>query len=288
MAMTMLLSRSERGGREDEEVLRMRDSLRTRRHESDGFALILAILALMLLTTLGLTLAATTSTEIQIATNYKWSQQALYNAEAGLETGKRMLQRTDMVWSTILPAARPGFWTTAAPASAPSAPYTGATRNFENGSCDVRGGGQGYGAVLNNGALVLEDVTDVPAPISRSVRGAFTLWIRRVTVTNNDGTFSDSAKDDELVLTSEGSAPYTDVAAADAQFVAANRAIRVMEMTMTQTPGRECGTRAGQEGGGSGGAGFGACSQADNTTLPPALTGIAGAGNGSQIDAAVQ
>ena len=56
-----------------------------------GFALILAILSLMLLTFLGLTLAATTSTELQIATNYRWSQQALYNAEAGLEAAKLLL-----------------------------------------------------------------------------------------------------------------------------------------------------------------------------------------------------
>ena len=48
-----------------------------------GFALVLAILALMLLTFLGLTLAATTSTELKIASNYRWSQQARYNAEAG-------------------------------------------------------------------------------------------------------------------------------------------------------------------------------------------------------------
>ncbi len=59
-----------------------------------GFALVLAILALMLLTFLGLTLATTTSTELQIATNYRWGQQALYNAEAGLEAGKVILART--------------------------------------------------------------------------------------------------------------------------------------------------------------------------------------------------
>jgi len=50
-----------------------------RGHER-GFALILAILALMLLTFLGLTLATSTSTELRIATNYRWNQQALYNA----------------------------------------------------------------------------------------------------------------------------------------------------------------------------------------------------------------
>ena len=42
-----------------------------------GFALILAILA-HAPEFLGLTLATTTSTELQIATNYRWSQQARY------------------------------------------------------------------------------------------------------------------------------------------------------------------------------------------------------------------
>ena len=56
-----------------------------------GMALVLAIMALMLLTFLGLTLAATTSTELQIATNYRWSEQARYNAEAGVEAGKVIL-----------------------------------------------------------------------------------------------------------------------------------------------------------------------------------------------------
>src|SRR5688572_9529439 len=70
-----------------------------------GFALVLAILSLLLLTLLGLTMATTTSTELQIATNYRWSQQALYNAEAGIELGKRYLRQIE--WQTVLPPARP-------------------------------------------------------------------------------------------------------------------------------------------------------------------------------------
>jgi Tfp pilus assembly protein PilX len=49
----------------------------TNRRTESGFALILAILALLLLTFLGLTLTATTSTEMQIANNYRYAQQAL-------------------------------------------------------------------------------------------------------------------------------------------------------------------------------------------------------------------
>ncbi len=60
------------------------DRPRRRADEEQGFALVLAILALLLLTFLGLTLAVNTTTELQIATNFKWSQQALFNAEAGV------------------------------------------------------------------------------------------------------------------------------------------------------------------------------------------------------------
>ena len=67
-------------------------------------------MALMLLTFLGLTLAATTSTELQIATNYRWSQQALYNAEAGIEAGKIILRNipSAISWDTILPTVQRG------------------------------------------------------------------------------------------------------------------------------------------------------------------------------------
>jgi type II secretory pathway component PulK len=53
-----------------------------------GFALILALLALALLTTMGLALANSSSVELQIATNQRWAESARYNAEAGLEYAK--------------------------------------------------------------------------------------------------------------------------------------------------------------------------------------------------------
>jgi hypothetical protein len=93
-------------------VMYARDD-RGRARKQAGFALILAILSLMLLTFLGLTLAATTSTELQIATNYRWSQQALYNAEAGLQAAKLLLAQVSVVdgdFRNILPTARAGTW----------------------------------------------------------------------------------------------------------------------------------------------------------------------------------
>src|SRR6185503_6442223 len=73
-----------------------------------GVALVLAILALLLLTFLGLTLTATTSTEVQIANNFRWSQQALYNAEAGMEAARRLI--TTATPAVILPGFRPSSW----------------------------------------------------------------------------------------------------------------------------------------------------------------------------------
>ena len=77
--------------------------MKTRRDEA-GFALVLALLTLMVLTFLGLTLATTTSTELQVGYNYKWNQQASYNAQAGIELAKRFLRQ--QTWVVLMPAAR--------------------------------------------------------------------------------------------------------------------------------------------------------------------------------------
>src|SRR5258708_16373291 len=82
----------------------MGDRSRSKNGPPAGFAFILALLALMLLTFLGLALATSTSTELRIATNYRWQQQALYNAEAGIEAGRSLLRGVD--FETILAPAR--------------------------------------------------------------------------------------------------------------------------------------------------------------------------------------
>ena len=129
-----------------------------------GFALILAILSLMLLTFLGLTLATTTSTELQIATNYRWSQQALYNAEAGMEAARIVLSNNadvSQMWLNTLPQPRvdgggtPMWWSEGTPPGPVETSYTG--RDFDNMACDTRGG-VGYGLVLTEGGLRLEDI----------------------------------------------------------------------------------------------------------------------------------
>ena len=122
----------------------------------EGFALILAILALMLLTFLGLTLATTTSTELRIATNYRWNTQAVYNAEAGIEAGKRILQSLN--WARV--AARPSAGLVSdrrcpCPWSRRlnRYPLAGTIRlraQLGDGGLRQAGNGVGYGAVLHD------------------------------------------------------------------------------------------------------------------------------------------
>jgi len=70
-------------------------------HEERGVAIIVALMATLLLTALGLALVMVTSTETQIAANFRDSQEALYAADAGVE---RVVQDLLMVprWDDIL------------------------------------------------------------------------------------------------------------------------------------------------------------------------------------------
>jgi hypothetical protein len=214
----------------------MHDRNRDGRRGERGFALVLAILSLMLLTFLGLTMAATTSTELQIATNYRWSQQALYNAEAGLEVARVVLATVGgnaQSWSAQLPVARttdPG-WTPAAP----GAPYgTQRGRDFERWECDSRGLGVGNGLVLSDGTTFYENVTTYPNATDKSLNGAFTVWVRRPLVANNDGTYKDESRNDVLLIVSEGVAPYTgDFAGQASALLRSRQAVRVLETRFT-------------------------------------------------------
>ena len=196
----------------------MSDNRRDRRHEG-GFALILAILALMLLTFLGLTLATTTSTELRIATNYRWNTQALYNAEAGIEAGKRILQ--GLSWLQVLPAKR-ADWTpsTGLPLSAPVTPFPGrhdGHTNFEMGDCDRQGNGMGWPRPVRRPHRRLipyenDVVPDWPRP---RPNGAFTCGSAPLV----RGTVRELADDDDgglndtMILTAEGIAPYNGASA---------------------------------------------------------------------------
>ena len=224
-----------------------------------GFALVLAILSLMLLTFLGLTLATTTSTELQIATNYRWSQQALYNAEAGLEAARIVLSDPAVAdvatqWTGTLPAVRPGPWNVGA-APPPLEPLVG--RDFERSNCDLRGG-IGYGLVINDGVTRYENVSTFQGD---TLNGAFTIWIRRPLLVSNAGQYSDDTRNDALLIVSEGVAPYSGPGDA---FTQSRQAVRVLETRFSlglNRAGEPCGLgkQQGQEGGSPMGENFNPC-----------------------------
>jgi len=245
----------------------------TRPPKADGFALILALLSLLLLTFLGLTLATTTSTELQIATNYRWSQQAAYNAEAGIEAAKIYLRDHPSSWSTLLPGYRgsAATWTGVAPMlpAAPAAPggmpaadaYGNPLRNWWSQSCDYRGGNVGYGVVLNPVAGVLQYANSVPW-LPQRLNGAFTVWIRRgVLINTAAASFADDPSDLVLILTSEGIAPY---ASAGSQALRANMAVAVRELTLLRGID-SCEAYKSQQGGNVSGTGFWACAVLEGT-----------------------
>ena len=239
-----------------------------------GFALVLAILALMLLTFLGLTMAATSSTELQIATNYRWSQQALYNAQAGLEAAKIILAPSPPLndWSVVLPTARAGTWAFGA-APAPLDPMVDPRDYERRGAGCVDRAGIGYGRVLNLNGVSYSNVTTFGGA---NLNGAFTIWIRRdVTASTATGQFSDSTDSTAAIITAEGVAPYggTFTNAAVTNFTRANQATRILETGLglvTQSQNARCQGLAGQEGLAPSGENFDPCS-------PMKASGVAGA-----------
>ncbi len=250
---------------------------RTRATRESGFALVLAILSLLLLTFLGLTLAVTTSTELQIATNYRWSQQALYNAEAGLEAAKFVLSevgraQTDL--SSELPFPRAGSWhfgTTGAvggpPEPVPAARPT--LRDYElKGTCADRSG-VGYGRVLTgtDGVTTYQGVSQF---MGTRLNGAFTVWVRRELKVDAQGNLSEQPADNfSAVVTSEGIAPFLSDASA---FNRANQARHVVEASyaLLVNRGQRCQGLVGQAGGAPSGENFDPCS-------PLTAAGVAGA-----------
>jgi len=267
-----------------------------------GFALILALLALMLLTFLGLTLATSTSTELKIATNYRWQQQALYNAEAGVEAGKQILSGITN-WTGILPTKRTASWDgvttpTSTRGGANAAlgrndAFSNVSRNFENGPCDKRGNGVGYGAVLddNTGAAPYQYKTTM---FGQSLQGAFTLWVRRPVIVQDNGTLLDytgQGDEDHLVLVAEGVAPYTGAQLASST-AASNAAVQTVEVLLSKVSSSQSttcqGTRAGQAGMSASGANFSECDAVTSAGLG-ALMGPAGSpGRGAGSDLQVK
>jgi hypothetical protein len=80
------------------------NSLDTRLSNERGTALIIALMAMMLLTALGAAVVMVSNTETHIASNYRNSQEALYAADAAVE---RVVQDLLMIprWNDILSGA---------------------------------------------------------------------------------------------------------------------------------------------------------------------------------------
>jgi len=244
----------------------------------------MALLALMLLTAVGLTLATSTSTEVQVAANYRWSLQALYNAEAGVEVAKNLLVGAD--W-TAHPKARtiadwdPSTNTISPPAASDvetATRTTTVTRDFEMGRCDAIGNGMGYGVIMPDnltataGGAALENRTTYA---TQTLNGAFTVWYRKPHVYNTNGTVRDFGKvqadrdnyADVVVVVSEGVAPYSATGTTDTNasaFMAGVHATQIVEATLygpPTIPACEADLNS-QAGGGPGGAGLDPCSSA--------------------------
>ena len=262
----------------------MEDRRPETRAQEGGFALILAILSLMLLTFLGLTLATTTSTELQIATNYRWSQQALYNAEAGLEAARIVLSNVakdnpSAGWGTLLYAARTTPWT---PPSLPPAPSgTPAGRDYERQGCDTTAN-VGYGRVIEDASTRYENVSTFA---DRSLNGAFTIWIRRNLIVSNAGAYTDDTRNDLGTIVAEGVAPYTGPGTA---FTRSRQAVRVLEVQLAlglESLGDPClGAQAGQEGGSPMGENFNPCAPI-TAGAQGSLAGAFGGTGGGSLDA---
>jgi hypothetical protein len=250
----------------------------SRRRGDSGFALILAILALMLLTFLGLTLAATTSTELQIATNYRWSQQAFYNAEAGLEAARLVLAQVAQAGGglgSVLPAARANRWdygktgdSGGPPDPTILTPARPPLRDYELMGCADRAG-VGYGLILTQPGTPPVNLDGVSQFMGTPIDGAFSVWVRRRVISDDNGQFADDNDPNPTaaVVTAEGVAPYTASA-----FDRRHQARRVLEVAymLLVNEGRRCQGLSGQEGLSASGENFDPCSPLD-------ASGIAGA-----------
>lgn len=213
---------------------------KTLRTGNEGSAFVISILVLFVLSVLGLALMLTTTTEKEIAINYRWGEQAFFNADAALEYGKNVLSSYALVngdFAAILPPPRgpgqavPDIVVTPADADdrtvkhpeggGPCDPATAGCRDYQYyiDQCAAPGVGPCnriyIGRVLNrqDGTAAMYDFRS-PAGVAgdldndgvRDIDGTFTLWVRRPIVGTRDyGSLPN--EDDRVILTAEGTAP---------------------------------------------------------------------------------
>ncbi len=199
---------------------------------NEGSAFVISILVLFVLTVLGLALMLTTTTEKDIAINYRWGEQAFFNADAALEYGKNVLASYALLnadFTAILPPARgdatvpndTAAWGTAHPDGGACNPSGAGCRDYQYfiDQCQLGGGGPCtrvyIGRVLRrqDGTQAMWDFRapagtagDLDNDGNADIEGTYTLWVRRPVVGTRDyGSLPN--ENDKVILTAEGTAP---------------------------------------------------------------------------------
>ena len=224
------------------------------RTKEEGSAFVISRLVLFVLTVLGMALMLTTTTEKDIAVNYRWGEQAFFNADAALEYGKNLLASylvANNDFSAILPPARADVrvpdanapWGAALPEAICDIASPGcrhyqyfADRCPADGANCVR---VYIGRVLerDDGTLAQYDFRlppgvagDLDGNGTSDLEGTTTLWVRRPVVGIEDyGSPSadlPSGRHDRAILTAEGTAP-------GAMGAGAGRPVSVRRLEMT-------------------------------------------------------
>ncbi len=249
----------------------------------EGSAFVISILVMFILAVLGMALMLTTTTEKDIAINYRWGEQAFYNADAALEYGKNVLGEyllRDGDFSKILPDARVDVtvgsssepWGTNVPTAtgACTDPASPGCRDFQYfvDHCPTGGGGPCarvyIGKVLRRPADETRVQYDFRSPGASvagdldgdgiaDIEGTATVWVRRPLVGSKDYGAPDpdtapTGRHDRAILTAEGTAPGA-MGAGTGRSVS----LRRLEMTVRRPTGGIEGDEYGRVTGGSSG-----------------------------------
>jgi len=215
-------------------------TLKTTKRGDEGSAFVISILVLFVLTVLGLAMMLTTTTEKEIAINYRWGEQAFFNADAALEYGKNLLANYALAnndFNLILPPVRDELQSQVPDETAdnctghpeggclPCDPTNAGCRDYQYHIDQCDGVAPGctriyIGRVLNrqDGTPAMYDfrapagtVGDLDGDGNADIEGAFTLWVRRPMVGKRDygdvpGLITGEPHD-RVILTAEGTAP---------------------------------------------------------------------------------
>jgi hypothetical protein len=197
------------------------------------------VLILFVLSVLGMALMLSTTTEKDIAINYRWGEQAFFNADAALEYGKNVLGDyllRDGDFRNVLPPPRNDVTvpdsSAAYPAGHPEVgtscdPTTPGCRDYQYFVDHCPPGAPGpcvrvyIGRVLDrpDGTPVQYDFRlpggavagDIDGDGNADLEGTVTLWVRRPIVGTRDYGVQDAVNPDGLhdrvILTAEGTAP---------------------------------------------------------------------------------